>query len=314
MTPGVAVVVLSWNRRDDTLACLRSLARVEYAPVDTIVVDNGSSDGSVEAVATEFPHVELVENGSNLGYAEGMNAGMRRALARDVEFVLLLNNDTAVDRAFLSRLVDEAERWPGAAALCPQINFTRPPYLVWYAGASFDPTRGYNGRMTGYRKPEWTLPGTAHETERACGAAMLIRREALERVGIFAPALFAYMEDVEWSLRARQHGYSLVVVPSSRVWHHVSASSGGESSPDTVYYHTRNLLEVAERFAPLGAVATWRRRLTVLGAHATQAALSGRPLEGFQALLDGFADFRARRFGPRPPGRRRRARGRSAPT
>lgn len=313
MTPRVAAVVLSWNRRADTLACLRSLRGVEYEPLDAIVVDNGSRDGTPEAVVAAFPDVELIRNGSNLGYAEGMNAGMRRALDRGAEYVLLLNNDTAFDRGFLARLVEEGERSPGAAALCPQINFASPPHLVWYAGARFDPARGYHGRMTGYREPEWEQPAGVRETDRACGAAMLIRREALERVGLFAPALFAYDEDTEWSLRARRRGYSLLVVPESRVWHHVSASSGGESSPDTLYYHTRNVLEVVERYAPLGRRGTFRRRATVLGAHAAQALRSGRPGEGLRATLDGFRDFRRGRFGPRPPGTPTRAPARSAP-
>jgi GT2 family glycosyltransferase len=308
----VIAVVLSWNRRDDTLACLRSLARVEYAPLDVVLVDNGSDDGSVEAVRREFPRADVVENAANLGYAEGMNIGMSRALDRGAAYVLLLNNDTAVERTFLGHLVEEAERSPGAAALCPRINFFDPPYLVWYAGARFDPARGYNGRMTGYRKPEWEQPTGVYETDRACGAAMLVPREALERVGLFAPALFAYDEDTEWSLRAKRLGYSLLVVAQSRVWHNVSSSSGGEGSPDTLYYHTRNLLEVSERFAPRGRVGTWRRRLTVLGAHGAQALLSGRAREGLRATAEGFADFRRRRFGRRP-GTRPRAPGRSAP-
>ena len=90
------------------------------------------------------------------------------------------------------------------------------------------------------------------ETDRACGAAMLVPRAVLEEVGVFDPALFAYSEDTDWSLRARAAGYRLYVVPASRVWHKVSAASGGESSPTALYYDLRNALVVAERHAPLG--------------------------------------------------------------
>ena len=89
---------------------------------------------------------------------------------------------------------------------------------------------------------------------------MLVPREVLEKVGLFDPELFAYSEDTDWSLRAREDGYRHYVVPASSVWHKVSAASGGESSPTALYYDLRNALVVAERHAPLGALGTWRRR------------------------------------------------------
>src|SRR5205814_2402732 len=98
----------------------------------------------------------------------------------------------------------------------------------------------------------------------------------LERVGLLDEELFAYAEDVEWSLRAREHGLRVMVVGDSRVWHKVSGASGGEASPTALYYSLRNGLVVAERHAPLGRVGTWRRRAVAVGATALQALLARR--------------------------------------
>src|SRR5579871_2335057 len=123
ITPAVAVVVLSWNGRDDTLACLASLAKADAPGLVTIVADNGSADGTAEAVAEQFPTVELIQNGANLGFAGGNNAGIRRALELGATHVLVLNNDTELDPGFLGALLDEARKRPDAGALCSKILF-----------------------------------------------------------------------------------------------------------------------------------------------------------------------------------------------
>jgi GT2 family glycosyltransferase len=296
----VAAVVLSWNRRGDTLACLRSLAAVEDPAPHVILVDNASADGTVEAARKEFPAVQVIVNAGNLGFAEGNNVGIRDALAHGAEHVLVLNNDTEVDPAFLRALLDEAARRPDAGALCPKILFADPPDLIWFAGAGYDPKSGYNGRHRGYREPDDGRFDSVVETDRACGAAMLVPRAVLEQVGVFDPALFAYSEDTDWSLRAREAGYCLYVVPASRVHHRVSAASGGESSPTALYYDLRNALVVAERHAPLPRVGTWRRRAVQVGAHLAQALRSSRRREGAAAVWQAWRDFHAGRLGPRP--------------
>jgi GT2 family glycosyltransferase len=278
----IAAVVLSWNGREDTLACLRSL---EGEDVDVIVVDNASTDGSAEAVSG----VELIRNEENLGYAGGMNVGIRAALDRGADAVLLLNNDVEVEPGAPAALAEAAA---GAGAVCPVVVFADDPARVWYAGAELDPRRGYQGRH------RTSLEGVG-ETERICGAAVLIPRQALERVGAFDEQLFAYVEDADWSLRAREAGLPLRVIPVARVRHKVSASTGGEGSPDALYYSVRNLLTVCERHAPLGVLGTWRRRLTALAAFTAQALLGRRRRAGLRAVRDGWRDFRRGRHGPR---------------
>jgi GT2 family glycosyltransferase len=297
VTPRVAAVVLGWNGREDTLACLGSLARASYPALSTVVVDNGSTDGGPEAVAAEFPDVRLLRLGENRGFAGGVDAGVTVALDGGADLVLLLNNDATVEPGFLEPLVEAASA-DGVGAACAQI-LDAATGRVWYAGAGYDPRRGHQGRHTGFgdvRLPPQTAP---YETDRACGGAMLIPRPALERVGLLDEALFAYAEDVDWSLRARVAGLSILVVPASVVHHRVSAATGGAASPDSLYYALRNGLVVAERAADVGRVGAVRRRAEATAAFTVQALRSRRRADGLRAVRDGLRDARRGRLGPR---------------
>ena len=297
--PRVAAIVLSWNGRERTLACLRSLAGVTYKPFSVVVVDNGSVDGSADAVSAEHPDATLVRLPGNAGFAGGMNAGARAAFGAGAEAVVLLNNDMEVEPGFVEPLVAALQTEPGVAATCAQILFDASPARIWYAGAPFKPGRGHSGRNTGYGKPRLPPSTPPYETARACGGAMLFTAATYERVGLFDEDLFAYAEDTDWSLRAQRQGLHVLVVPGSVVYHAVSASSGGESSPATLYYALRNSLVVAERWAPRGWVGTRLRRLEALAAYAAQALRSHHRADGLRAVADGWRDFRRHRLGPR---------------
>ena len=294
----VAIVVLSWNGREDTLTCLDSLARVEWEPLSVLVVDNGSDDGTSEAVAERHPDVEIVRTETNLGFAEGNNVGIRRALERGADWVLLLNNDTTVAPDFLAKLVEEAGRRPDAGALSPLILYADPPDLIWYAGASFDPGKTHNGPHWRYRERD---PGLerVYETGRVTGAAMLVSREVWEDVGLLAPELFLHVEDAEWSVRARRSGRRFYVVPTSRVWHRVSAATGAEESPLIAYYATRNTLEVGRRHGRLGTLGAVRHEAGTLATHLVHVRRAPKPLENIGSVIAGWRDFRRGRLGKR---------------
>jgi GT2 family glycosyltransferase len=294
----VAVVVLSWNGKDDTLLCLASLADVDYEPLEVIVVDNGSSDGSPEAVEAEFPEALVIRMGKNAGFSGGVNAGIEAAIARGAAAVLLLNNDMVVEPGFLVPLVTACHE-PGVAASCSQILFAESPDRVWYAGATFRPRRGHHGRNVGFGEPPLPASVQPYRVDCACGGAMLMSREAIAEIGLFDEQLFAYREDLDWSLRAGMAGKRVVVVPASIVRHRVSASTGGESSPTSLYYDTRNGLVVSERYAPLGRVGTALRRGESVLAHLAQGAMSHRRLAATRAVLAGWRDARRRHLGRR---------------
>ena len=299
-TPHVAVVVLCWNGRDYTLECLRSLERARWDRLTVIVVDNGSTDGTLEAGRASFPDVTPIRSEENVGFADGNNIGMRAALDAGADYVLILNNDTIVDEGLFEALVGEARRRPDAGALCPLIHYCEPPDRIWYAGARFDPRAIHNGRHTGYGERDTGQYHAVRETGRATGAAMLVPREVIERVGYFDGRLFIQVEDVEYSLRMRAAGYRILFVPQGLVAHRVAMASGGERAPMTAYYEMRNTLEVCSRHAPLRLPARLWRELGSLTVHLLHARLSSQPIANARAVTEGWRDFRAGRLGRRP--------------
>ena len=283
----IVAVVLSWNGREDTLAALESLRGV-----DTVVVDNGSSDGSADAIAKRFPHVDLISTGVNLGFAGGNNVGIRRALDRRADWVLLLNNDATVEPGVLDALADAAKARPDAGVLACKVIYADSDRL-WYAGAEFDPYFG-RSRHRGFGEPD--EPGVLEDTARATGAAMAVSRAAIEAAGLLDEEFFLYAEDLDWSLRIREAGFAVVYVPAARVRHRVSAASGGAGSPTTSYYETRNMLAVVERHRPLPRGLAGLRRGAVVGPRVLLAA--PRPASAWAALR-GWRDYRRGRMGRR---------------
>jgi len=220
----VTIIVLNWNLRDETLACLESLQQADLGGASVLVVDNGSRDGSVEAIRARMPQVEVVALAENRGYAGGNNAGIRVALARGAEAVLLLNNDTRVVRDFLLPLLWVFDREPRAAAVGSAIHrFDRPEMLdVAYISVCFAQNVV---QLQGVNK----LPGHGFtETvavDAAPGCSLLMRAEALRTVGVFDEEYFAYYEEVDWCIRARRAGWQIFYEPLSRVLHRGSLST-----------------------------------------------------------------------------------------
>lgn len=279
-------VVLNWNGGDDTLAALASLAGIE-----TICVDNGSTDGSDGLVAERYPTVELIRTGANLGFAGGNNAGIRRALERGADWVLLMNNDATAEPGLVPALEGAVAARPDAGLLACKV--LHEDGSVQYAGARFNARIGYSGRVQTSGADE------LRDVARADGAALAVSRAAVERAGLLDEDLFAYVEDVEWSLRIRSAGLAIVFVPDARVRHKGSAATGGTRSTTNLYYSTRNTIAVAERHAPLPRGVRGVRRAVVVGAHLTQSVSHPARVDAMRAVLAGWRDARAGRLGQR---------------
>lgn len=286
----LVAVVLNWNGGDDTPRSLASLGSVE-----TICVDNGSTDGSDARVEREFPEVELIRAGENLGFAGGNNVGIRAALGRGADWVLLLNNDAVADSGLPAALERAAAARPDAGLLACKIYLEGD--VLQYAGARFAPLLGYSGRLRGYGARDDGRFASIIDVGRADGAAMAASRAAIAAAGLLDERLFAYVEDVDWSLRIRAAGFAVVFVPDAKVWHRGSRSTGGAASTANLYYATRNTLVVAERVRPLPAGLRGLRRAVVVATHLLRA---GRQPGAAAAVFEGYRDFKRARLGMKP--------------
>lgn len=301
MGDGWYAVVLSWNGREDTLACLDSLARVEGLAV--VCVDNGSSDGSPQAIRERFPRVTLIEAGANLGYAAGNNLGIRHALAAGAEWVMLVNNDATVAGDVIDGFEAARRACPRAGMLAGKVYFAERPHTIWFAGQRVSELLGYSGRPRGYGRRDGPRYARVRATGRAVGALMAVSRELVEAVGLLDEDLFAYVEDVDWALRARAAGWKVVFAPGARAWHRVSASTGGElRSTHTLYYGVRNTIVVLERRRPVGTLGTAARRGTILATFTLHALTRHDRRAALRAVRAGFGDALHGRMGPRGGG------------
>ena len=300
--PHVAVVVLSWNGRDETLSCLDSLARSDWPNMTTVVVDNGSDEELEPHVAKRFPDAVVVRNETNLGFAGGMNTGTRKALDLDADYVLLLNNDTDVDPAMIRKLVEAAEQHPDAGIISPLDFFRDSPDTISMIGLRFDPRRGYQGAPLGRGERDSGQFHGVREVDASAGTAMLVPLPVAREVGLLDEDLFFYIEDIDWALRMRQAGKRIYAAMEARLWHAQAASSGGEETPRVTYYTTRNTFVVTARHAPMRGPRAAIRHLEILGANLFHALRSEHRLEMARAVLAGRRDYRRGRLGPGPWG------------
>jgi len=296
----LAVIVLNWNGLADTLAAIDALARCRLPDgwsLWPIVVDNGSSDGSVATLAARGD-AELIALPRNLRFAGGNNVGLRRALAGGAAAIALLNNDTEADAGLFERLLLALEQEPRAGAAGPLIYYAPPTDRIWYAGAACRPAvawaahRGHGDRDAGQYR-------TIEDTGYITGCCLLAPRAVWEQVGLLDEDYYIYAEDSDWCLRARAAGYRLLFVPTARLWHKVSASSG-VASPWKMYHRVRANLRLWGRHARGLGRLTWLPASLVVntalalkflaGGHAAAAAAVPRAcLDALRGVDEGKA-------------------------
>jgi hypothetical protein len=249
----VAIVVVNWNLKNETLCCLHSLERLDLpdrVSYHVTVVDNGSCDGSAQSIARRFPESRLISLPSNTGFGAGCNRAIEHLLAETgCEFVFLMNNDTVADPRALSELIQAAEAHPEAGILGPKIYYQHRPRTIWYAGA-----RRRWGVLaaadTGRGQPDRGQFGVMREVDYVFGAAMLVRRSVFERVGSFDERFFVYLEDMDLCLRAQDAGFSLLFVPQAQVWHKGSASTAHDNGLRKHHFVSSTVRFVRKHTAP----------------------------------------------------------------
>ena len=294
--PRVHIILLNWNQADLTLACLRSLARLEHLNFQIVLVDNGSKPGSLDQIKTEFPQITLICLERNLGFTGGNNVGIARALRDGADYIMLLNNDTEVAPDLLQRLVDYAEGRPKCAIVGPLIYYYDEPHRIWSAGGAVDP---YTAASTSLREGELDDHGQESlQVDYISGCALLIKRTVVEQVGLLDDRFFIYYEETDWCARVRELGYEIWLVPQGRVWHKINLQARS-ASPRYEYLMTRNrLLYLKKRGASFARIA-W----VIMSQDAcTLLSWSLRPHHRAKRVLRmyrvrGIVDFLRGRFG-----------------
>ena len=245
MNKKVYVIVLNWNGKEDTLDCLDSLRSTDYDNYQVVLVDNGSEDDSVRAVKENFPEVEVVETGKNLGFAGGNNVGIEYAVKQDADYVFLINNDTTVHPDYLKELVVVAESDAKIGAVGSKIMYHGEPERIWFAGGKINWLKN-KGEHIGLDEIDKGQFDEIKEVGYLTGCALLVKREVIEKVGVLEDDYFLYYEDADYSLRIQNAGYKTVYAPKSKIYHKVSRSTK-PGSASYVYYHVRNGLVNARR-------------------------------------------------------------------
>ena len=297
--PLVVAVVLNTNRCAATLAYLESLAGLTYPRCQVVVLDNASTDGSVEAIGRAFPDVAVLELQENRGYAGNNNVGIEAAIARGAEWIFVVNEDVVVAPECLSELVRVGQSDATAGVLGPMVYHADEPVVIQSAGGRLDDR--WAARHRGEHELDVGQYAGPCRVDWVSGCAILIRRAVIDEVGVLDDRFFYYWEEVDLCLRASTAGHSIVHVPSARVWHS-GAQRTDSPAPSVAYYNTRNqFLLMAKHQAPLGVkLANWAR----VGWTVTSwALLPGRAdrREHRRAMLRGAIDFTCDRYGRMPP-------------
>lgn len=242
--------MLNFNGEHLLPACLDSLSCGRGGRYDVVVADNGSGDGSLELLKNSYPWVRVIDIGRNRGFSVAYNIALRDVIARGDEYALLLNNDTYVAPDFVEEMLRAVEAEPTMGAVSPKIYFAHDPSLFWYAGGDVSLWTG-TARHRGWKTVDRGQFDLRRDITLATGCAMLVRCSALRDVGLLDEQFWAYLEDVEWSLRFLKSGYRLGFAPKARVWHCCGAtwvgSLGHGSQAKRQYLSTRNMLLLARK-------------------------------------------------------------------
>lgn len=236
--PTVYIIILNYNSASDTIECIHSLRNLTYPAYNIVLVDNGSSDGSENILRKEFPDIQFIQTGSNLGFAGGNNAGIRYALNQNADYVWILNNDTTVHPDSLLEMIRMTESDPRIGMTGCKIYFYSEPDTLWYAGGNFDAANGGITSHNGWGRKDTGQFDNLTDVDYITGCSLLVKREVIERIGLMPEEYFLYFEETDWNYYAQKAGYRTVLAMKAKMWHKVKRK--GEAQVRFIYYMTRN--------------------------------------------------------------------------
>lgn len=244
--PLIGVVIPTWNLKNDLLACVESLLNSSLDSFYIYVIDNGSTDGTVEALHSAFrQNVKVIACPKNRGFAYAVNKGIDSALQAGTEFVLILNNDTIVETHMLEHLIEAFKRRPTVGVVAPVIFYYEPADLIWRIG-----DRQFWGPPLSWRISATNINSDLLGVDYVTGCAMLVRKEVFAAIGKFDENYAMYFEDADFCQRARVAGFDIIVNPAAKLWHKVSKSTR-HLAPKRVFDQNRSRVIFLNRHSPL---------------------------------------------------------------
>ncbi len=240
----LTVIIVNFNGREDLPDCLDSLRKQSCKTFQVLLLDNASADGSVDFLRDHYPEVHLIRSDENLGFCEANNRCLQKVLKSNSDYAFLLNADTLLDPDCLDRLMETAEEERDFGIFSPKVLQYPETEKIYYAGARIDLMRGI-AVHTEMHRHDGAVDHRPGPTGPVCGCSMLIRKETLQRIGLFDPAFFAYFEDTDLSLRATAAGEGCYYVPQAVLYH----KGGADYTPRSLYYYLRNRFFLIRRHA-----------------------------------------------------------------
>ena len=294
--PNVAVVIVTWNKRDDVLRLLESLTSLDYTSYDIFLVDNASSDGTVYSVQERFPHVCILENAENLGGTGGFNRGLNFVLQEGTyEYVWMLDNDALPESSTLTELVNVAERDSRIAIVGSRIMNPNKRDMIVEVGACIDWRKG-DVRPLFRNQPLMEATKECYDVDYVAVCSALVRLDALRRVGLMDPRHFVFWDDMDWGITFRRHGYRVVCSNRSVVYHPAfTEKRGGNLS--LLYYGCRNrLLTISKHGKGVDRIRSLYFVLRRIGKMIVHYTLSGHR-EIVKAYVAALCDFIRSKWG-----------------
>lgn len=240
----ISIVTVNYNGWKDTCELIESLNDViRSVTYEIIVVDNASKGDDVKILRERFPDIRIIESQVNLGFAGGNNLGIREA---EGCYIFLLNNDTIVREDGFDKLIERFETKPEIGVVCPKIKFIEPGNPIQFAGYTTLSAITLRNSLIGFGEADKLQYDAPHISPYAHGAAMMIKRDAIEHAGLMPECYFLYYEELDWSERIKEAGYEIWYEPQCYIIHKESRSTG-QDSPLRTYYLTRNRLLFARR-------------------------------------------------------------------
>lgn len=282
----LSVITVNYNGLRDTCALLDHLT-FDHNDTEVIVVDNGSANNEAETIAARYSNVKCVRSERNLGFAGGNNLGIRHAHGKYLFFV---NNDTEVSMDDIDRLIKRIDTSEHIGIVCPKIRFFYGDRHIQYAGFTPMSRITCRNRGIGYNEADIGQYDTPRQTAFAHGAAMMVKRNTIDKVGLMPECYFLYYEEMDWSMMMKRNGYQIWYEPSATVYHKESQSTGA-NSPLKTYYLTRNRLLFIKRNSEHFRLLSYLYMICFVATRDILKNILCAKLKLAQATIKGVIDF-----------------------